>query len=50
MEVKWLEETVMGHKSIGLLQARFFLFFLSWLLFRADSTPKYFADEMFFFF
>ena len=24
MEVKWLEETVMGHGSIGLLQARSF--------------------------
>jgi len=24
MEVKWLEETVMGDESIGLLQARFF--------------------------
>jgi len=25
MEVKWLEETIMGHESIGLLQARFLM-------------------------
>jgi len=38
LQKKWLEETVMGHGSIGLLQARFLRFF------RTPLSQKRFGD------